>query len=236
MKNAFLALTIIISFGACQQENNELQSAKDFYELAQQNRDATTTKVALNKLILLDSSNIDYKDSLARLYMKTGNYKAGVRLADEVYTAGKADNDLTEDMSLAYQQLGEFDKSEDLIDKLFSSTRNYKYQYQKLVLQYNKGNQAAFDTLATDLLSKIDSDSSIASTTLSLPGPVTGVQQEVPIKAATLFIIGNNAFDREQNLQKAVNYFQKSIQEFEQFELARYSLQEIERMYMANRR
>ena len=137
---------------------------------------------------------------------------------------------------MSYQQLGETDKSQALIEELFQKTGNYKYMYQKLVLQFDKGDQAAFDTLATNLLAKIDADSTIAQTTISLPGPVTGVEQLVPLKAATLFIIGNNAFDREQDVQKAVNYFQKSIQEFNQFEMARYSLQEIERMIMASRR
>ncbi|MBT8326924.1 MAG: hypothetical protein KJP21_04325 [Bacteroidia bacterium] len=236
MKKVLVIITITALFSACKKGENQLDLAKKLYAQAQENLDATTSKVALNQILMLDSTNLVYKDSLARLYMTTGNYKTGVKLGSEVYRNGTADNKLKETLALSYQQLGEIEKSEGLIDELMQATGNYKYMYQKLVLQFDKGDQAAFDTLATNLLTKIDSDSTIANTTISLPGPVTGVNQMVPLKAATLFIIGNNAFDREQNVQKAVEYFQKSIEEFNQFEMARYSLQEIERMIMASRR
>lgn len=236
MKKVLIIITLASLISACNKGDNQLELAKKLYSQAQKNLDATTSKVALNQILMLDSTNLVYKDSLARLYMTTGNYKSGVKLGSEVYSNGKADNKLKETLALSYQQLGEIDKSEELIEELLIATGNYKYMYQKLVLLFDKGDQPAFDTLATSLLQKIETDSLIAQTTISLPGPVTGVNQMVPLKAATLFIIGNNAFDREQDVQKAVTYFQKSIEEFGQFEMARYSLQEIERMIMASRR
>jgi tetratricopeptide (TPR) repeat protein len=235
MKKSLILITLSITLFACQNGNNDLEKAKALYKIAQENLDASTTKVALNQLILLDSTNLDYKDSLSRLYMATGNYQAGSKLGNEVYKSGKADNELKESLALSYQQLNKLDKAERMIDELWKSTKNYKYQYQKLVLSYNKRDMIGFDTLATSLLGTIEADSMVAKTTVALRGPVTGANQDVPLLAAVYFIIGNNAFDNEQNVQKSVAYFTKSIEVYNEFELARYSLQEIERMIAASR-
>ena len=68
-----------------------------------------------------------------------------------------------------------------------------------------------------------------------MPVPVSGGNQLVPLKAATLFLIGNNALERKQDVSTAVRYLQKSIEEFEQFEMHRYVLMELEKM-MSGRR
>ncbi len=235
MKKTLIILSVAIGLYACQEQNNDLENAKKLYKIAQENLDASTTKVALNQLILLDSTNMDYKDSLARLYMATGNYKAGSKLGNLVYLSGKADNELKESLALSYQQLNEIDKAEKMIEELWIDTKNYKYQYQKLVLAYNKRDVIGFDTMATNMINLIARDSVVAQTTVSLRGPVSGVNQDVPLLSAVYFIVGNNSFDNEQNVQKSVEYFTRSLNIFPEFELARYSLQEIERMIAASR-
>ena len=52
---------------------------------------------------------------------------------------------------------------------------------------------------------------------------------------ATLFLIGNNALERKQDVSTAVRYLQKSIEEFEQFEMPRYVLMELEKMMRSRR-
>ena len=229
MRKTLVLFTISVIVVACT-NNNELSRAQDLYKQAQENLDATTSKVALNQLIMLYISNLAYKDSLARLYMQTGNYKAGSKLADEVIAKGNPDTKLMEMAALSYQQLSEGTKAERLIDMLLANTNNSKYLYQKMVLQSEKGDLIMFDSLSNKLLQKIDSDSLVARTTVSMPDPTTGADQQVPLKAATYFVIGNNAFEKEQNIGKAVEYFKKSVEEFDNFLMARYYLTEIARM------
>lgn len=229
MRNLLLFTLLGVLLYSCSETNHTEQALK-LYKQAQKNLDATTSKVALNQLIMLDSTNLVYKDSLARLYMQTGNYKAGSKLADEVIAKGNPDTKLMEMAALSYQQLGDGVKAETLIDMLLANTNNSKYLYQKMVLQSEKGDLIMFDSLSNRLLQKIDADSLIARTTVSLPDPTTGADQQVPLKAATYFVIGNNAFEKEQNLNKAVEYFKKSVEEFDNFLMARYYLTEIARM------
>jgi tetratricopeptide (TPR) repeat protein len=147
-----------------------------------------------------------------------------------VYTAGKAGSKLKENMALAYQQTGETEKAEKFINNLLEETRDYKYLYQKLVIQYENGNQPMFDSLSATILVQVETDSIVAATMVPMPGPVSGVQQLVPIKAATLFLLGNNALERKQDVNTAVKYLKMSLEDFEQFEMPRYVLMELEKM------
>jgi len=237
MNKSTLLLAVIVFFiSACNSTDKKLSQTEALYHQALENKDAATVKVALNQLLLLDSTSIEYQDSLSRVYMRNGNFNAGLKYAELVYNAGKAEAKLKENMALAYQQVGETEKAEKFIDNLIVETGNYKYLYQKLVIQYENGNQIKFDSLSTDILGQIESDSILAATSVPMPGPVSGIQQLVPIKAATLFLIGNNALERKQDVNVAVTYLKKSIEEFDQFEMSRYVLMELEKMMYGERR
>ena len=234
-KLLFLHLLFILIFWGCNQNENQLTNAKNLYEQAILNNDATTAKMALNQIILLYTLELRYQDSLSRIYMKSGNFEAGLKYAEIVYTSGKANGQLKENMALAYQQIGETEKAEEFINSLLQTTKDYKYLFQKIVIQYENGNQPLFDSLSNEVLELANKDSLIAQTMVPMPGPVSGGNQLVPIKAATLFLIGNNALERKQDVNTAVRYLQMSIEEFEQFEMPRYVLMELEKM-MSGRR
>ncbi len=229
MKITILLLLTTLLF-ACQPSKNNLEQSEKLYKQAIANFDLTTAKLALNQILLLDSNNLIYKDSLARLYIQGGNYEGGIKLAEELNKAGNADTKLLELTGVAYQQMGKLEESDQIFNKLWNGSKEFKYLYQVMVIQYEKGNRQSFDSLSSQILSKVESDSAMAITTIDFPGPVTGVAQRVPIKAATLFLIGKNAYDREQDLGKAITYYQKSIEAYDPFEMARYYLTEIARM------
>ena len=231
----FLLVSTSILLAACNNKDQQLKQSVALYKQALSNNDATTSKLALNQILLIDSSNTDYMDSLSRIYMRSGNFDAGLKYAEAVYNAGKAGAKLKENMALAYQQTGETEKAEKFISNLMDETMDYKYLYQKLVIQYENGNQPLFDSLSTNILDRVESDSLVARTIVPMPGPVSGVQQMVPIKAATLFLIGNNALERKQDVNTAVKYLKLSIEEYEQFEMPRYVLMELEKMMYGRR-
>ena len=227
--------TFLLAITACNKDNS-IQRASDLYQQALTNKDASTAKFALNQLVMLDSTNLEYQDSLSRIYMRNGNFDAGIGYAEEVYNAGKANQKLQENMALAYQQVGETEKAEAFLEKLLTETNDYKYLYQKLVIHYENGNQMMFDSLSSSILTQLETDSVLMATTVPMPGPYSGVQQSVPMEAATLFLIGNNALERKQDVQTGVAFLQKSIQKFEQFEYPRYVLQELEKMIYQQRK
>ena len=230
--SCFICILILIG---CNQDKDRLSYVKDLYQQAQLNNDVNTAKYALNQLVLLDTTNLEYQDSLSRIYMKLGNFNAGLKYAENVFTKGQADGQLKENMAIAYQQIGETEKADEFIDNLLQATKDYKYLFQKVVIQYENGNQPMFDSLSNYVLNLSNNDSLISQTMVPMPSPVSGGNQLVPIKAATLFLIGNNALERKQDINTAVQYLQKSIEEYNQFEMPRYVLMELEKM-MSGRR
>jgi len=52
----------------------------------------------------------------------------------------------------------------------------------------------------------------------------------VPIKAAVYFLIGNNALNTTRDINKGVEYMQRSLKEFAPFEMPRYVLQQVEQL------
>lgn len=232
MNKAFYILTTIaaITFASCEQKNTALEDAVKLYELSLENQDMSTAKLALSQILLHDTTNYSYKDSLSRIFIKSGNFDAGLRYAEEVYNSGNSNSKLRENMALAYQQIGEIEKSEKFIDNLLVETGDNKYLFQKLVIQYESGNQMMLDSISTYILDLVSSDSLVAQTMVPMPSPVSGGNQLVPIEAATYFLVGNNALERKQDVRTAVNYLQKSIEKFDEFEMPRYVLMEIQKM------
>ena len=127
---------------ACNSSKEDLNNAEKLYKQAISNLDLTTAKLALNQILLLDSNNLIYKDSLARLYIQGGNYEGGVKLAEQLNKAGKADKKLLELTGVAYQQMGKLDESDALFNKLWNESKDFKYLYQIMVIQYEKGNSS----------------------------------------------------------------------------------------------
>ena len=119
-----LLLYVICAFIliGCNQDEERLSHAKDLYQQALANSDANTAKYALNQLVLLDTANLEYQDSLSRIYMKLGNFNAGLKYAENVYKSGKADGQLRENMAIAYQQTGETEKANEFIENLLQTT------------------------------------------------------------------------------------------------------------------
>lgn len=229
-KRLIIPILSLLVIAACTEKTSDLDKAKALYLQSVENSDATTAKVALNQILLIDSTNAEYQDSLSRLYMTSGNFEGGLKYAEMVYNAGKASNKLKENMALAYQQIGEMEKAEEFITVLLNDTRDYKYLFQQLVIKYESGNQMMFDSLSTQVIEQADSDSLVAQTMVPMPNPMSGGNQLVPIKAATYFLIGNNALERKQDVRTAINYLRKSVEEYDQFQMSRYVLIEIEKM------
>jgi hypothetical protein len=82
--------------------------------------------------------------------------------------------------------------------------------------------------LTQRILEVLKTDTAVANTLIEFGGPVSGVGQVVPIKAATLFLIGKYAQDHENNQTKAIIHYERAIGAYDKFEMPYYYLQEIE--------
>ena len=236
MKHIIFILLLSIAFASCNNSKDDLAKAKKLYNLAVSNEDVPAARMALLQILCLDSTNVQYQDSIARLYIKGGNFKTGIKYAEEVYNRGKASIKLKESMAIAYQQNGDGEKSESFFASLLSETNDYKYKYQQLVIHFENGNQPMFDSLSRSIITEATQDSVIAATKIDMPGPVSGIGQKVPIVAATYFLVGNNALEKRQDVNTAIKNLQESLRVYPDLEYSKYILMEIEKLMMGNRR
>ena len=236
MNKVVVLIAIVLGFSACTDANEQaLKRAKNVYASAQKFSDPNTSVVALNQLILLDPENLDYKDSLCRIYLKGGNSKGGIVLAEQIQASKTLDNKMLELLGVAYQETKKLDKASTVFTNLFSSTNDYRYIYQVTAIAYEKNNKVEFDSLADKMLVDAISDSTIASTAIDFPGPLSGQPQYIPLDAATLFLKGKYAMDKEGDINTAVAYYSQALGKYESFELPYYYLQQIEQMSQGRR-
>ena len=99
--------------------SQSFESNLDLYERSLALTDYGTALVALNMMLLEDSTNMEYTDSLARLYMRSGNFDAGLSLGKRVMAEDEKNYSLMELMATAYEYKGD-------PPNLTKSYRNYK--------------------------------------------------------------------------------------------------------------
>lgn len=229
MKN--FALIVCIAFGmhACTPNSSDkFEQAEKLYKQAEKLSDPNTMVTALNQILLLDPNNIQYKDSLCRIYLKGGNPKGGLILAEELMDTIQVDNKMLELVGVAYQETKDLDKAGQIFNELFSKTTDYRYMYQVAAIAYEMNNRVLFDSLTNKMLNETISDSAVARTFIDFPGPLSGAAQYVPLAPATLFLKGKYAMDKMQDLGVAQAYYTQALGQFENFELPYYYLQQIE--------
>jgi tetratricopeptide (TPR) repeat protein len=124
MKMSGLAIITLVLCASCQEQTenktDQLGLKKRLYEAAVELEDLRTAAVALNELILMDSGTHRYKDSLARIYIKSGNYTGAISLAEGLIESELADNKLKELIGVAYQQQKDYFKARDIFIELFA--------------------------------------------------------------------------------------------------------------------
>lgn len=227
-KLALLAIVAVV-FTACgDSKEKQMEQTKALYQSALKHSDPNTAVVALNKLLVLDPGNLEYRDSLCRTYLRGGNSKGGMAIAEEIQDSVKFDNSVMEMLGVAYQTSKDYQKSAKVFNKLFNNTKDYRYLYQVAALAYEKSNKMEFDSLTNILLNDAVNDSLIARTLIDFPGPLSGSPQYIPLEPATMFLKAKYAMDKSQDLATAIQYFRQSINLYEQFEMPWYYLQQIE--------
>jgi tetratricopeptide (TPR) repeat protein len=178
-------------------------------------------------LLLADSSNLEYKDSLARIYIKSGNYEGGVRLGEQVLAKQPKNLKLLELVGIGNGRLNNIDKAVANFNALFVASQDYTYLYKIAGMCFDSQKYNEADSLADIMIAKADTTKRIE---LQLP---SGESQSVPIVAACYNMKGAilaEMADRTGNVEhikNAVPYFQKALKIYPEFSFPRLYLERI---------
>jgi tetratricopeptide (TPR) repeat protein len=221
--NLFSLTLVIILLNNCKPADN----SKKLLDQALKNKDYATAAFAYNNLLLTDTSNLEYKDSLARIYIKSGNYEGGVRLGEQVLVKQPKNLKLLELVGIGNGRLNNIDKAVANFNALFVASQDYTYLYKIAGMCFDSQKYNEADSLADIMIAKADTTKRIE---VQLP---SGESQSVPIVAACYNMKGAilaEMADRTGNIEhikNAVPYFQKALKIYPEFSFPRLYLERI---------
>ena len=226
--NSSLAMSLsvciaMVLFSQCKPTD----TSKKLLEQALKNKDYATAAFAYNSLLLNDTNNLEWKDSLARIYIHSGNFDGGVRLGEQVLVGQPTNLKLLELVAIGNGRLRNIDKSIANFNKLFVATNDYTYLYKIAGMCFDNGRYNESDSLANIMIAKADSSKKI---TVQLPD---GQNQIVPILAACYNMKGAilaemaDATGNINHIKNAVPHFQMALKIYPDFSFPRLYLERI---------
>ena len=146
--NTLFVLSVLILFSACNEsKKKQLTSAKNLYYQANKNNDYVTGLVALNEIILLDSTVGAFHDSISRIYLAQGNYKAALHFGQMVLEKKPDYQKMIELVGLSHEALGNHQNAIDKFASLYLRTGLLKYQYEIGKIELSRQNFQGVDSV-----------------------------------------------------------------------------------------
>ena len=193
--------------------------------LAAKYGDVPVYKQALYQLMALEPDNNGWKDSLAILYFRTGNYPQSILLTGELLKSRPGDTTLLQMQAQSYEALGDLKKAVERYDKIFAQNpKNILIGYRLAWNQYLlKRTEEAYQTLMK--LKKLDFPEKLEVT---VPAGDKKMQK-VPFKAAYYNLLGLVTYDLH-NWKLAISHFDQALKVFPGFVSAKQNKNALELM------
>ena len=220
MKKTILLLSLTATLFACKNTTNNSNDNKLLFEKSMAVKDYQSAIVAIQYMLLKDSTLSMYEDTLPELYVATSNVEAADYYTNRVLVRKPNDERFLQIKALCAQQKGKIEEEFDIYNKLFASTKKLSYLYQITAFQFSTGqmeqavkNLAELETKATP---KDSVDFAVSESE----------KQKVPLRAA---VYNMKAYMQAQSrdLMGAKKYFEMALKEYPDFVMAKRNLQQL---------
>ncbi|HXH20320.1 MAG TPA: hypothetical protein VNJ07_14690 [Chitinophagales bacterium] len=193
---------------------------KSVYDNAIKYSDFVVAREAIYNMLTLYPEKAGLKDTLTYLYYKTGSHVQVILLGKEILSVQPDKSDILELVAVSQQNLNLLKDALENFERLFALTKDVYHQYNIASLQYML---KRYGECSENLNAIIASTDSMRVVTIF---DNTGESQQVPIKAAAFNMRGVIALEINQ-ADVAKQNFQKAIELFPQFSLAKSNLEKI---------
>ena len=230
MKKNPVVIMVIVALTSCGGPTKDgtassYETNQELYNRALENNDFKTAAVALNYLLLADSTNLEYTDSLARIYLKARNFNAGLRLGQKVLDKYPDNYGLLELVAVAQGYTGEYIASLKNLKKLHEELGDITYVFMMAQVYVDQQNYSA----ALEKLDQVIADSG----TGYFDAAASNGTQRVNIKAGAYYFKAQEALNKAQGLNdgyytQGVNYLKKALELAPNYEAALALAQEVQ--------
>lgn len=211
---------LLVALMACKQpsSNNNYEA---LFTKSMQVKDYQTAITAIQFLLLADSTNKTYLDTLPELYAGVQNYAASEYYTDIALKSNPTNEHLLQLKALCLQQTGKLEGVMDIYNKLYAATQKITYLYQIAAFQFSAQDMQAAENslklLEEKMVNSKDSVDFMVSET---------EKQKVPVRAA-VYNMKAYMVAQKRDLAGAKKYFEMAIKEYPDFVTARQNLQQL---------
>jgi tetratricopeptide (TPR) repeat protein len=227
MKNIFIAVFAASVLFACNNKQAPQSSTtshtnyKRLYEKSMDFKDYPTAIMAIQMMLLEDSTLTAYQDSLPELYAATNNIEACSKTIDVTLSRHPKEEKFLQVKALVQQETGDYAGVFTTYTTLYETTKKLSYLYQIGTLHFSAGKLDEASKTVDLILTKAETSKD------SLDIFVNEQQkQKVPILAAALNFRGY-IYAQQRNLSEAKVYFEAAIKVFPDFVMAQRNLQQL---------
>jgi tetratricopeptide (TPR) repeat protein len=223
MKKLFIAAVAVAFLSACTNTapHNNTETYKKLFDKSMDNKDYSTAIVAAQMILIEDSTQTSYQDSLPELYAAMNNIEACAKTIDATLARHPKEEKFLQVKALVQQETGDYEGVFTTYNTLYETTQKLSYLYQIGTLHFSNGKLDEASKTVDMILAKAP------NSTDSLDIFVNEQQkQKVPIMAAALNFKGY-IYAQNRNLPEAKKFFEAAIKAFPDFVMARRNLQQI---------
>jgi tetratricopeptide (TPR) repeat protein len=203
--------------------SSEIESSLEFekkvYEKAYEIGDHHTCVSAVTRILLLDSNQTHYYDSLTRHYLAISNANSSIYYAEKSLLLDPGNTKMLEMAGYVYFEAGSFQKSEEKFQKLYQITNDLKYVHQLSQIYGYMGNLEKANQM-TDLIINNEEANDMFIDMASPDGQV----QNIKIKAASWLVRANLA----KSVNQAIASLNKALAIQPNFAVAKRMKEELE--------
>jgi tetratricopeptide (TPR) repeat protein len=230
MKTVIFVLSIGLFFASCNSNNpgsnvSDYETNEALYKRAIGYSDYGTALVALNLMLMEDSTNLEYTDSLARLYLKSGNFDAGLSLGKTVMADNPKNYTLLELIAAAQEYKGDapnLTKAYRNYKKLHEALGETKYLLKVAQVSMIQGNGDGAKLKLEDVLANGEGGYIESATS-------NGGSQLVDVKAVANWLLSNYYFSKG-NEQKGVKHLEESLRISPDYDAANVMVKQLQQM------
>lgn len=224
MKNIKIKLAtigIITSTVACKQtEKQSTAKLETLFKNSYDLKDVPTAITAVQLILAEDSTHV-LLDSLPSLYLAAQNFEACLTLTNQALQRKPDNEELTKYKMISLEQLGKDDELLALSKKMFQKTGKVEFIYKQASAELLTGDFTSAETTINTMMDKFKNKPD--SVDMMIDQMRT---QKVPVIAACWNMKGY-MFIQTQKYREAAMAFQKAIQIYPDFIMARRNLDQL---------
>lgn len=210
---------LFFASGCSGNESGQVQQQLDVYKLAMEAGDFSAAKHALYNLVTLEPSNVNYKDSLTRIYFILNGWRSCIHFGEEVLKFYPDRTQIQDMVAVSYLKSGKYQEALERYKGLYQKTGDGFYAYQQVNALFDLGR---FEEVASNVKLLLENADKFKEVNIEIE---TGSSMQLVPMLSALYNVKGVVQAELKDLDGAKVSFQKALELFPAFIVAGQNLE-----------